>query len=163
MPNLTENNTFIESIFGGEVFKVDGEIISWDKAQKELLADGSPSNLDHYTLRLDTFDTFDPSLSDLSLSGRKYNEFNYIASVDGAPKVVSIGEGGLGQIDIRTFPFSLQGEEFTARSLTNESSALDMRLVAEWWHWEWMKGKKGGGKKGKGPKTRLRKGFQGYG
>jgi hypothetical protein len=137
MPNL--NDTFIESIFKGEEFigaqELKGLTLNWDNRN---------TNLDSYALRLDTFDTFDSSLSDLSLSGRKYNEFNYLASVNGAPKVVSIGES-LGQLDIRTFPFSVEGEEFPFPATSRDkSNILDMRLVAEWWHWVWQKGDKGG-------------------
>ena len=155
MPNLNDN--FIKSIFDGEVFETDeslhdsvGKWLSWDDAQKKLITEGSYSNPDNYTLRLDRFYTFDPSfigphpfLSDISLSGRVYNESNYIASINGLPKVVSIEEG-LAPIDIKAFPFSIEddfsneatGIEFTfPNASTDKNNILDMRLVAEWWHW----------------------------
>ena len=159
MPNLNDN--FIHNIFGGEVFPTHEDLrglvgpqLDWNRAHKFVIRRGHQENgfslipNDLYSLRLDTFYTFDPSytgnhtyISNMPLSGRVYNESTYIASIDGKPSCVSIEEG-LGRSDIKEFPFSIEddlpnatGIEFTCRSFENSSNILDMRLVAEWYHW----------------------------
>jgi len=156
MPNLNDN--FVYNIFGGEVFPTHedlhnsvGEWLDWDRVHSQINLWPGQNRLipnDLYSLRLDTFYTFDPSytgnhtyISNMPLSGRVYNESTYIASIDGKPSCVSIEEG-LGRSDIKEFPFSIEddlpnatGIEFTCRSFENSSNILDMRLVAEWYHW----------------------------
>ena len=156
MPNLNDN--FVYNIFGGEVFPTHedlhdsvGEWLDWDRVHSQINLWPGQNRLmpnDIYSLWLDRFYTFDasyvgnhPYISNMPLSGRVYNESSYIASIDGKPSVVSIEEG-LGRNDIKEFPFSIEddlpnatGIEFVARSFENISNILDMRLVAEWYHW----------------------------
>jgi len=150
---MSHNNNFIQSIFENEVFEgyEKGTTLSWDD---------DATKFDHYALRVDTFYAFDPSEvglhpyanesyfggNDISLSGRVYNESNYIASIDGIPKMVPIEEG-LGRENIKTFPFSIEDDFLNGTVLhagiefpfpvtsRDKSNILDMRLVAEWWHW----------------------------